>query len=165
MFSNKARESQTVNKGCFNTPSACCGVVYLTLNPEDDSRASKNLLMFGLVYGRNLSERVERDKGWRPEYFVPRFIADCARKAGFNGIKYRSSRHWLENLVLFSWNDDAIEPIGNPYIFTLKSEDIIERDGIASAGWVSRTSLDNFDEKHKNILNPFVGPFLPGMET
>ena len=29
MFSNKASWKKTVNYGCFNTPSACCGVVYL----------------------------------------------------------------------------------------------------------------------------------------
>jgi hypothetical protein len=113
--------------------------------------------MFGLVYGRDLSEWVERERGWRPEYFVPRFIADRARKEGFNGIKYRSSRHWLDNLVLFSWDDDSVEPLGNPHIYTLKSEDIIERDNTTSTGRVHRTALDNFDEKHKNILNPFVG--------
>jgi hypothetical protein len=35
MFSNKESRTITVNSGSFNTPSACCGVVYLQMMIQD----------------------------------------------------------------------------------------------------------------------------------
>ena len=89
---------------------------------------------------------------------MPRFIADCARNEGFNGIRYKSSRFHLENLVLFSWDDSLITPQGPPYIFGIGKEFF---DG---SMYQVRNLLTKFDEKYKDILLPFVGPFLPGLE-
>jgi hypothetical protein len=59
---------------------------------------------------------------WKPEYLVPRFIADGARYAGYRGIIFNSTKHTDENIVLFTWDDLAIAPTGNP---TLR---VVERD-------------------------------------
>lgn len=59
---------------------------------------------------------------WKPEYLVPRFIADCARHAGYHGIIFHSVKHTGENLVLFAWDDLAITPIGSP------TPRVVERD-------------------------------------
>ena len=59
---------------------------------------------------------------WKPEYLVPRFIADCARRAGYHGIIFNSAKHGDENLVLFGWDDLAIMPVGSP------TRRVVERD-------------------------------------
>jgi hypothetical protein len=59
---------------------------------------------------------------WKPEYLVPRFIADCARYAGHRGIVFNSAKHSDENIVLFTWNDLAITPAGEPTLH------VVERD-------------------------------------
>ena len=39
---------------------------------------------------------------WKPGYLVPRFVMDAAKLAGFEGIRYRSTRASDgENVVLF----------------------------------------------------------------
>lgn len=59
--------------------------------------------------------------GWcRPEYVFTRFVADCARVAGFDGIKYPSSR-WQRghNLVILcpgdSWDHTVSASPGHHY--------------------------------------------------
>ena len=54
------------------------------------------------------------DSPWKPEYFVPRYIADCARESGFKAIRFRSTRAWGVNLVLFDWDSRAPRPVGKP---------------------------------------------------
>lgn len=132
-------------------------ILDLTVDPAEEPEARKNLLTFGLIYGGELRTFVEREKGWKPEYFVPRFIADCARKEGFNGIKYKSSRYYLENLVLFSWEEESITPLGNPYKYSLAAEYFAESTSEVGS------PLDVFDEKYEEILAPVVEPSLPGM--
>lgn len=134
-------------------------ILDLTVDPVEEPEARRNLLTFGLVYGGELRAWVEREKGWKPEYFVPRFIADCARKEGFNGIKYKSSRYYLENLVLFSWKEKSVKPVGNPYVYQLSAESFV---GITTE---VGTPLDLFNEKYKEILGPTEEPWLPGMRT
>ena len=79
-----------------------------------------DLLSYGLTFGGYLEREVQRAAGWKPEYFVPRFVADCARHAGRAGIKFRSSRTYGSNLVLFSWGEPAIRPVGEPKIHQQK---------------------------------------------
>ena len=55
-----------------------------------------------------------RDSPWKPEYFVPRYIADCAREAGFKAIRFQSARAYGTNIVLFEWDDASIRPLGEP---------------------------------------------------
>jgi len=95
----------------------------LDLEPEAGfPDTSLGLLAFGLTYGGHLDRDVKRDQGWKPEYFVPRFIADCARMSGFNGIKFSSARSWQSNLVLFSWNDSSVKEIGSPRILQVNRD-------------------------------------------
>jgi hypothetical protein len=64
---------------------------------------------------------------WKPEYLVPRFIADCARRAGYHGIIFHSVKHSDENLVLFTWEDLVITPIGGPTLRVVERDDEDER--------------------------------------
>ncbi len=77
----------------------------------------------GLIYFSNvLNSAVERSKYWKPEYFVPRFVADAAKQAGFNGILYTSNHHYFDNLVIFDETKIEYEFKGEPYVFTLEDE-------------------------------------------
>lgn len=60
--------------------------------------------------------RPDPDSPWKPEYFVPRFVADVARAAGFRGILYCSTRFDGYNAVLFAWSRREISPVGEPRI-------------------------------------------------
>jgi hypothetical protein len=53
---------------------------------------------------------------WKPEYFVPRFVADTARAAGFRGILYCSTKFDGYNAVLFAWTRHEVAPRGEPEI-------------------------------------------------
>lgn len=95
----------------------------LDLEPEAGfPNTGLGLLAFGLTYGGHLDRDVQRDQGWKPEYFIPRFIADCARMSGLKGIKFKGTRTWQSNLVLFSWNDSSVEEIGNPRILQVNTD-------------------------------------------
>jgi len=72
-----------------------------------------------LTAGLNaVMERLKPNRGspWKPEYFVPRFVADAARAGGFRGILYCSVRFEGYNAVLFEWTKEEIRPEGGPVI-------------------------------------------------
>jgi hypothetical protein len=64
---------------------------------------------------------------WKPEYLVPRFIADCARYSGCRGIIFNSAKHTDENIVLFTWDDLAITPLGSPALRLVERDEEDER--------------------------------------
>lgn len=78
-----------------------------------------DLLAFGLIHAGVIEKKTQRSKGWKPEYFVPRYIADCARMRDIRGVKFKSTRHYQNNLVLFEWSDDSVIPIEAPYLLSL----------------------------------------------
>lgn len=89
---------------------------------EPDLDAS--LIPTGIIHFSNiLNLHVERNKNWKPEYFIPRFVADAAKLAGFQGILYTSSHHYYDNLVIFNPSEINYQLNEDPYIFTLQNED------------------------------------------
>lgn len=105
-------------------------------DPESDRALDDNgephqfpLLAIALIFGDWMNQRPNPGSKFRPEYFLPRFIADAAKRAGFNGICYSSSRHFDENLVLF----DAklkLDPVGIPRLVFLDEDEAKRRDTI-----------------------------------
>jgi len=87
------------------------------------------LLPVALVFGDHLSAKPERESAWRPEYFVPRFVADAARRAGFSGMLFRSTRSYGENLVLFDPRTPLI-PVATPKLVCLDEKEAERRDGL-----------------------------------
>lgn len=59
--------------------------------------------IFFILCDQNFINRSDRNKAlWRPDYFITRYIADCAKHLGYNGIKYNSAKKsYVQNLVLF----------------------------------------------------------------
>jgi hypothetical protein len=60
---------------------------------------------------------VRKDKCWKPEYFVPRFIADVCKSNGINGILYSSAVDFGCNLVVFDIQTLDFCFAGTPEIF------------------------------------------------
>ncbi len=65
------------------------------LNLETD------LLLIAVIYNGYLEDIPQQGTAWKPEYFVTRFLADCARLEGFEAIWYSSVWDFGENLVVF----------------------------------------------------------------
>jgi hypothetical protein len=77
--------------------------------------------MIAVLSSRVLNQTVEdRDKKGKPQYSITCFVSDCARSAGFNGIRYTSSRGYGDNVVIFNWDETNIKPKGDPKIFIHK---------------------------------------------
>lgn len=74
------------------------------------------VLLAGLAWSRAHVAPSNPDSEWKPQYFLPRFIADCARRHGFRGIVFESPKHYGENLVLFDWEPLDIIPDGDPHL-------------------------------------------------
>lgn len=67
---------------------------------RDNGKFEDADLLNCLVYSALVSARQE-DDGWhRPHYVVSRFVADCARAAGFDAIRYPSTRRFGSNFNL-----------------------------------------------------------------
>ena len=89
------------------------------IDPEAD------FLAIALIYNHSLIHRPKRRSSWKPEYFVPRFVADCARLEGYDGIWFSSVvKHFGENLVVFPQKIDSFKTVGKckPFLFKEKKE-------------------------------------------
>lgn len=84
-------------------------------NDWDNYDPSTSSAIVALLSSRILCRKVsDRESKWKPEYFITRYIADCARSAKFNGIKYDSTRGYGSNIVLFNHDSLPISAEGKP---------------------------------------------------
>ena len=92
------------------------------LEPVTDSRVEElPLLATAMIFGGHLNRDVDRTAGWRPEYFIPVYVADAAKHAGFKGIRFSSTRSCMDvNLVVFD-KDAPVKADGEPFTFNLKA--------------------------------------------
>lgn len=99
------------------------------------------LLAVGMIFSEVLGERPARDAPWKPEYLVPRFIADAAKNQGYRGIIFKSPRHFDDNLVVFD-RTLPFEPLGEPAVYTLperfeeQAEGMFFFGGFPTSFWV-----------------------------
>jgi hypothetical protein len=91
--------------------------------PENQIYNLTSPLLVAMISGRILTQRVEdRRNKWRPQYFLTRFISDCARLAGYEGIRYRSASLHGINLVLFNPSKADIGQVDNPKVLIFQSK-------------------------------------------
>lgn len=83
---------------------------------------SSDLLIVAVVYNGYLELVPDQGTSWRPEYFVPRFLADCARLEGFEAIWFSSVWDFGENLVVFPEKIRSFVPQGRCKKFVSKVE-------------------------------------------
>ena len=91
---------------------------------HDDRNLNLNtdLLLIAVIYNGYLEFVPDHDTSWRPEYFVPRFLADCARLQGYEAIWFSSVWDFGENLVVFPERIRVFVPEGRCKIFVSKVE-------------------------------------------
>jgi len=87
------------------------------------------LLAIGVIFGDQITSLSKRNEGWKPEYMVPRFLADVAKQADFSAVLFKSPRHYDENLVCFN-RDAGFEPIETPTLHRLPEYLDQHREGI-----------------------------------
>ncbi|MDH7462613.1 RES family NAD+ phosphorylase [Chitinophagaceae bacterium 26-R-25] len=78
--------------------------------------STSTLLLSLKVY--NTIGRNDRNKeNWKPDYFLTRYLMDCAKQAGYKGIKYNSTKdEYNFDLVLFYPDQVKITAVGKPTI-------------------------------------------------
>jgi hypothetical protein len=70
----------------------------------DESTDDRTDTLKALVYSALISSKQD-DEGWhKPKYIFSRFVADCAKYVGFDGIKYPSTRELRDNYNLVILN-------------------------------------------------------------
>jgi hypothetical protein len=88
--------------------------------PEIDSLVFSSINYTGII-----NKSVKKDKSWKPEYFIPRFIADTAKEIGIKAIIYKSSVDYGNNIVIFNWKQVELKYIGNPYLYKYIKEKVL----------------------------------------
>ncbi|MCR5290704.1 MAG: RES domain-containing protein [Treponema sp.] len=81
------------------------------------------LAIAGLLLSGKITECQKNNNCWKPEYFVPRFIADVCKEKGIKGILYPSAISFGTNLVIFDFIESDYEFEGEPYLYTYKYEE------------------------------------------
>jgi len=90
---------------------------YENIDPEVD------LIYWAIIYNGFVGKSPNNTSSWKPEYFVPRFIADVARFSKYNGIIYTSAVSECDNLVLFNFPKEKIISVDDPTIFIYNKKD------------------------------------------
>lgn len=100
----------------FHIQSTVKNILDLSLDWDKLTPTTNTYLLSLNVFGT--IHRKDRNKeNWRPDYFLTRFIMDCAKKCGYNGIKYNSSKEsYSYNVVLFYPDKKNIKPVGKPTV-------------------------------------------------
>jgi hypothetical protein len=96
------------------------------LDEQGDYHPPHGLLVVALIYGDLLTQRYftgtqlqdDEKRKWKPEYLVPRFVAEAAEMAAFKGILCRSVRFPGDNLIVFDTNWTP-KSVGTPRMVTL----------------------------------------------
>jgi hypothetical protein len=95
-------------------------ILDLDINWNEESETTP-ILLHALNINRSI-QRSDRNKGnWRPDYYMTKFIMDCAKSSGYNGIKYLSAKFPPSyNYVLFYPEKVKIKNQGKPKVIEFK---------------------------------------------
>ena len=96
-------------------------VLDLNRLPSDSPQNESELLIEGLLVNRTLTKKAQKNRSWKPQYFVTRFIADLCKKNGISGIIYPSSQIDESNIVIFEPDKLDCTFIGEPYLYSVKA--------------------------------------------
>ncbi len=89
-------------------------ILDLTTKPGESISTQHSLLIAALIYEGVINQDSKRESVWKPEYYIPRFVADVTKMVGnFDGIKFSSNRGQGSNLALFNW-EGKYSFLGNP---------------------------------------------------
>jgi hypothetical protein len=104
-------------------------------NSDGNYQSPHESLIVALIYSdlltqwneQNTPDDKPKERQWKREYLLTRFVSQAALAAGFNGILCSSVRHHAENLIVFDagWNP---APVGDPFELELDQSAIELRD-------------------------------------
>jgi RES domain-containing protein len=89
---------------------------YSTISPKAD------IVFLAIIYNGYIEKVPKKGSSWKPEYFVTRYIADVARFLRFQGIVFRSTVHYGNNIVLFNPEHNGVRAVSDPFIFQSKPD-------------------------------------------
>ncbi len=95
----------------------CKGVLDLSQLLEDKPSPFVEALTLGLRYRGAPQPMAAYTHEDHNAHLVSRFLTDCARLHGFTGVRCKSTKHFGNNLILFSWPVDLLVPQGEPYLY------------------------------------------------
>jgi hypothetical protein len=91
-------------------------ILDLTLD-WDKIGPSSSTLFIALHESGILMKTKDNKNLWKPEYCITRFIMDCAKQSGYEGIKYFSSRNITGiNTVIFNPKENIFKKLFTPQI-------------------------------------------------
>ena len=94
-----------------------------------DLSLSTSTLLLSLKMYRAIDRTEGNKEYWRPDYFLTRYIMDCALMLGFEGIKYNSTKGYSGyNIVIFNPESHKISSIGTPIVESFIREEKSHRD-------------------------------------
>ncbi len=94
----------------------------------DNLTPTTNTLLLSLKFLIQLEGRIEIKEIGSRIIYLTRFIMDCAKKSGYNGIKYDSTKDTSSyNMVLFYPKNIKIQPIGSPIVEIFLQEEELKR--------------------------------------
>lgn len=77
-------------------------ILDLDLQWSDDISDTESLLLHALTIKRTLIRSDRNLEKWTPDYYLTKFIMDCAKSCGYKGIRYTSAKESSSsNIVLF----------------------------------------------------------------
>ncbi|WP_169871291.1 RES family NAD+ phosphorylase [Shouchella patagoniensis] len=89
---------------------------------EEDIGLKYIIIHYMLVHEGTVSQEI-KNSHVKPEYLVPRFVADCARSHNYDGIIFNSTKTDSYNLVIFEPDklkqNDKIKILDKPYIYSI----------------------------------------------
>jgi hypothetical protein len=91
---------------------------------------STSTLLISLKINNSIGRSDRNKQNWRPDYYLTRYIMDCAKSLGYNGIKYNSAKEsysFTFDVVLFFPETINIQPIGNPLIEIFLNKEEIDK--------------------------------------
>ena len=78
---------------------------------------STSTLLVALHDSSVLEQSNENNEKWKPDYYITRFIMDCAKKGGYSGIRYNSTKNsYGKNTVLFDCKKEWILSFKKPEV-------------------------------------------------
>lgn len=103
-------------------------ILDLSFEWMDLSLSTSTLLLSLKMY--KAIDRTEGNKElWRPDYFLTRYIMDCAVMLGYEGIKYNSTKDFADfNVVIFNPEKHKVKSIGLPTVEPFKGLEKVSRD-------------------------------------
>ncbi len=93
---------------------------YENIDPDID------LVYWAIIYNGFVGKSPIKESSWKPEYFVPRYIADVARFFEYNGIIYSSVVFEGDNLVLFNFPIEKVFPVDEPNAYVFKKDELLD---------------------------------------